>query len=750
VGAAGCVERLGAEAVAGDLGRYDSLVEGAEGCDTVFHLAAKVDDWGRYDEFYRTNVEGTENVLAAARAAGATKFMHASTEAVLVGGRPIVGATEAWPRPARPLGHYPLTKGMAEDRVIAANSAAMQTVIVRPRLVWGRGDTSVLPKMVRSVRNGTWRWISGGRYLTSTCHVANACAALLLAAERGGGGEIYFVTDGEPVEFRWFATELLRSRGLDPGTGSVPRPLVRVGAWLVDRVWRMLGLSGRPPVTPCGLRLIGVETTMDDSKIRRELGYRPVMTLGDGMSQLAGGGGMRIRFVAEPVRPLRGCGARRPSHRSRLVRGWNVAARRLGLSPLSPDLSVAGLIEGARRRTHLDDFGGDEFREPLEVLLESLEETGRLHPFGRFYVRQMVSGLLANRLRLAGLWKRKPEMLEQSVTQPIVIMGLPRTGTSLLFSLLAQDPGHRFLSNWEATVSQVPPERDGGRSRDPRRRTGRILLALQNYLAPDLRHLHEFRLDGPEECTPLLMQSFATQALAGVFDVPAYSRWLDGASHLAGYRHHKRILQTLQWRHPGGRWVLKSPDHTAAVEAVLTTCPDACVVHLHRDPVKSVASWASLMAVFRGICSDSVDCARLGRQVLDRLSCDLEAGLRQRRAFDRLRFFDLHYDDLLRDPLSAVHRLYGHFRLHLSVQAEGAMASFLAIEGERSRRVHRYDPGEFGLTREEIRGRFGDYMRAFGIRPEGRAAARPRRVDDGYTGDPGRAVRSPEEASVQS
>ncbi len=280
------VQSLGAEPVPGDLGSYKAIVESVKGCDTVFHLAAKVDDWGPYDEFYKTNVEGTENMLAAAKAAGVGTFAHASTDAVLAGGRPIVKADETWPKPRRPLGYYPLTKGMAEDRVLAANSPLLRTVVIRPRLVWGPGDTSVLGKMESSVRSGMWMWLSGGRYLTSTCHVFNVCAALLLAAEKGFGGGIYFVTDGEPIEFRHFATALLQSRGLNPGRKSIPLPLAKIAARFMETTWRLLRVSCRPPVTPCGLALIGVETTLNDSKIRRELGYEPVMTIQDGLKNL--------------------------------------------------------------------------------------------------------------------------------------------------------------------------------------------------------------------------------------------------------------------------------------------------------------------------------------------------------------------------------------------------------------------------------------------------------------------------------
>src|SRR5262249_46121152 len=157
----------------------------------VFHAAAKVEEWGDPEDFHRVTVGGTEAALAAARAAGVKRFVHVSSEAVLVGGGPIIDVDETRPRPSRNLGPYPPTKALPEERLVAANGAALKTVIVRPRFIWGRGDTAVLPKLVDAVKSGRFMWIAGGRYRTSTCHVANVVEGMLLAAERGGGGEIY-------------------------------------------------------------------------------------------------------------------------------------------------------------------------------------------------------------------------------------------------------------------------------------------------------------------------------------------------------------------------------------------------------------------------------------------------------------------------------------------------------------------------------------------------------------------------------
>lgn len=282
------VKEAGADPVAGDLDDTDALREGMTGCDVVYHSAAYVKQWGPREDFFRVNVAGTSNVLEQARAAGAKTFVHVSTEAVLAGERPIILADETRPHAAHPAGLYPLTKGIAEERVVLANSPDFRAVIIRPRLIWGKGDTSVLPQIAEAVRAGRFSWIDGGRYLTSTCHVDNVCEGALLAAQRGRGGEAYFLTDGEPVEMRGFLTALLRTQGLEPGSSSIPGWLARALARGLEAVWEPLGIPGEPPVTYASVKLIGEEVTVNDAKARRELGYIGATTREQGLREMEG------------------------------------------------------------------------------------------------------------------------------------------------------------------------------------------------------------------------------------------------------------------------------------------------------------------------------------------------------------------------------------------------------------------------------------------------------------------------------
>ena len=209
---AAAVESLGAEAVRGDLDDRASMTAGAEGCEAAFHLAAHLGDWGPWEEFERGNVGGTRNALAASETAGVRRFVHCGTEAALMAGQPLVGVDETAPLRPDSKAPYPATKARAEQLVRNANREGFETVVIRPRFVWGEGDRTLLPVMEEMIEKGRFAWIGGGGNRTSITHVENVVEGLVLGAERGVPGEAYFVTDGEPVVLREFVTEMLATR----------------------------------------------------------------------------------------------------------------------------------------------------------------------------------------------------------------------------------------------------------------------------------------------------------------------------------------------------------------------------------------------------------------------------------------------------------------------------------------------------------------------------------------------------------
>jgi nucleoside-diphosphate-sugar epimerase len=280
------VRARGAEAVRGEIADPPAMRAGADGCELAFHAAATLGDWGEAEEFRSGNVDGTANALAACAEAGVRRFVHVGTEAALMAGRPLHEVDETAPlRPDSPA-LYPATKARAEQLALAANRDGFETVVVRPRFVWGRGDTTILPTLAAMVQSGRFAWIGGGRQRTSTTHVANAVEGLLLGAKRGRPGNAYFVTDGAPVVFREFVGSLLATQGLEPPTRTIPTWIAGALAGAGEAAWRRLPLPGRPPLTRFAFWVSSQECTIRIEKAREQLGYAPVQTIAGGLEEL--------------------------------------------------------------------------------------------------------------------------------------------------------------------------------------------------------------------------------------------------------------------------------------------------------------------------------------------------------------------------------------------------------------------------------------------------------------------------------
>ncbi len=279
------VRSLGARPFRGDMLGAD-LQPGMAGCDWLIHAAADTNHGASTPEQERVNLEGTRNVFRSARAAGVSRGLQISTESVLLDGNPLVDANESVPFPERPAGGYSRTKGEAERIALAQGVCGFEVVVLRPRFVWGRDDTTALPQLVAAANSGKLVWIDGGNYRTSTTHIANLCHAAELALERGGAGEVYFVSDREPLVFREFVSSLLETQGVTPPTKSVPRWLVtalnRVGAFAA----KLNFIPFKPPISSQEYATLAVEVTLDIEKARRQLGYEPVVSLEQGLAEL--------------------------------------------------------------------------------------------------------------------------------------------------------------------------------------------------------------------------------------------------------------------------------------------------------------------------------------------------------------------------------------------------------------------------------------------------------------------------------
>ncbi|WP_075097982.1 NAD-dependent epimerase/dehydratase family protein [Sandaracinus amylolyticus] len=277
--------RYGATPVRCDLDdvRPEHLAE----CDAVIHAAARAEEWGTKDEFERANVDGTTRVLEAARRAGVRRFVHVGTEAAIFAGRDLVDVDERAPYPTSSPYLYGVTKAEAERRVLAASAPGFETLSIRPRLVWGTRDTTVLPAVLRMAETGRFAWLDGGRVRTSATHVHNIAHALELALTRGRPGNAYFVADAETHTMRDFLSQLAdAAAGVELGTRNVPSSLARPLARVVESVWRTLGLRSTPPMTRFAIDMMSSTVTVSTKKARDELGYAPIVTYQDGLEEL--------------------------------------------------------------------------------------------------------------------------------------------------------------------------------------------------------------------------------------------------------------------------------------------------------------------------------------------------------------------------------------------------------------------------------------------------------------------------------
>ena len=374
------------------------------------------------------------------------------------------------------------------------------------------------------------------------------------------------------------------------------------------------------------------------------------------------------------------------------------------------------LLAEARRRADSSDFGEGEFREPLRRLLQSWDTEAELTLLGRIAARQDTTRLLVNRLRMQADRQRHPTIADEEIRQPLFVTGLPRTGTTLLHGLLAQDPANRVPLNWEVMLPSPPPER-GSRGRDRRIDIIERQIRWFHRLAPEFRKIHPVGARLPEECLIINSHSFLSFQFQTSHHVPSYQSWLETQDLRPSYAMHRRVLQHLQWRARPARWVLKAPAHLYGIEAIFAVYPDAGVVFTHRDPLEVVPSMASLHTELRGTFSDGVDAHAVGREVTTRWArgIDLALGVRDGGCAPADRFLDIQYTDLVRQPLETVERLYRHFGMRFDALVEGRMRRFLLDSPKDKHGPHRYSLAQFGLDPDEERQRYRAYRERFGF-----------------------------------
>lgn len=398
----------------------------------------------------------------------------------------------------------------------------------------------------------------------------------------------------------------------------------------------------------------------------------------------------------------------------RAIRSGGRMIERTGLPLVRLDDEL--FLEEARQRTGLDDFGDPGFRVPLRRLIADYESEAKLSVLGRIAARQDTIRLLANRLRMEWFRARHPALGASAVRGPLFVTGLPRTGTTLLHGLLAQDPGHRAPLSWEMMFPAPPPERLH-HGHDPRIAAAERQLRWFHRLNPYFRRIHELGARLPEECLIIHSHSFLSFQFQTSHDVPRYQAWLETQDLQPSYAMHRRFLQHLQWRWRGERWVLKAPAHLFGIRALLQVYPDAGVIFTHRDPLEVVGSLASLTYGLRSTFTDESDPARVGPEMTRRWADGLGRALaaREEGLVPAGRFFDVRYEELVRDPIATVRRIYAHYGLAFSPMTEQRMRRFLAAHPKDKHGRHRYTLAEFGLDRDEEAARYRAYRDRFDL-----------------------------------
>ncbi len=379
-------------------------------------------------------------------------------------------------------------------------------------------------------------------------------------------------------------------------------------------------------------------------------------------------------------------------------------------------MDVAASMEAAQAQTGLDDYGpeADAMVEALSVLVRSANDEADLSDQGEMVFGGMVVSLLTRRLEIERWYADHPEIGDQEIASVLFGVGLPRTGSTALSYLLAQDHAVRSLRMWESTQPTPPPELEG-EDQDPRFLAAQEAMKGLGSMPEELKSMLPSSADGPSECLDLLNLSFRCAMLDTVAQTPSYGAWLMDCDYGPAYRYHQRVLKLLQWHRPPNRWRLKTPAHMFAINALDAVYPDAKFVITHRDPAKVMASLASVETAVVRMYTGKADPLYFGRHCVD----DWDRALRSFLAFrDRVgeeRFYDIAFADLQRDPVGTVRGLYDWLGEDLTPETAAAMQEWWdgSQEDRSAGGGHHYTPEEFGLDNDELRERFAYYSERY-------------------------------------
>lgn len=380
---------------------------------------------------------------------------------------------------------------------------------------------------------------------------------------------------------------------------------------------------------------------------------------------------------------------------------------------MSPQPRADQLIAQAESATGLQDWGEQDFRAGLRIFLETAPRDARMSEKGWQRMLARIQGLLANRLQLVEYRKRHPEVAAQRIERPIFILGLPRSGTSNLLSLLASDPAHRVPRMWEMYRSVPPPRRETYTS-DPRIAEVQAMLEEEGFGAKALQATHPFDAQLPEECAFIFEHTFATMTFPAYVNVPELADYaMNQADWRAVYQFHRQFLQHLQTDFAGERWVLKTPEHGHFIEDLLATYPDAVLLYTHRHPSQVMSSLASNISELRKLWSDQVDPREVAESFLAVQAEQTRRMINSRQdpAVDR-HFMDIDFKALVQQPMQVMERLYGHFDLPMNEAARRGLQHYVDHEAKKTHGHggHKHTLDDFGYQPGQIEAAFAPYL----------------------------------------
>jgi hypothetical protein len=379
------------------------------------------------------------------------------------------------------------------------------------------------------------------------------------------------------------------------------------------------------------------------------------------------------------------------------------------------------LMAQAIAATGADDFGEPEFRDGLRAYCGSLSAEARLNDLGAGALAGTIVAALANRLRVVDWANRHPQVREERIDAPIVVIGMFRAGTTLLSYLFDQDPANRPLLGWEAGDTVPPPTPESHRQ-GPRVEAARERAALLDQLNPAARVVHHEEPDGPTEDISVMAQDFKSLSWEAISNVPSYSEWLLAVDQASAYRYHRLVLQTLQSRGVRGRWTLKSPHHAIALDALVSVHPDARLVLIHRDPTVLCASVCSLIRTLSSTFTDADHTAYIASHWTALLQESIARIERFRTEHPGHPVCDVLYADLVQDPAATVGAIYGALGLDVASTTLEAVSAYADLHPRGEFGVHRYDLGQFGLDADRLRAQFADYTQRYGVPEEHRVS----------------------------